>query len=215
MKDIAIFGAGGFGREIACLIKRINKQQPNTWNFIGFFDDDEGIWGTKNEYGEVLGGKDRLNAWDRELSLVITIGNPQVLHKIVNGINNHNISYPNIIDPAVDFLDTENVMMGKGNVICAKCVVSCNVRIGDFNLLNIGVGIGHDVSIGDYNVFMPVVNISGGVSIGMSNLFGVKSTVIQYLTVENNVTIGANSLLIKKAKSNGLYFGSPANRTDI
>ena len=50
MKDIAIFGAGGFGREVACLIKRINKQQPNTWNFIGFFDDDEKIWGAWNEY---------------------------------------------------------------------------------------------------------------------------------------------------------------------
>ena len=97
MKDIAIFGAGGFGREVACLIKRINMQHPNTWNFIGFFDDDEGIWGTKNEYGAVLGGIDKLNAWNKDLALVITIGNPQILHKIVDGITNQNIIYPNII----------------------------------------------------------------------------------------------------------------------
>ena len=37
MKDIAIYGAGGFGKEVACLIKRINEQEP-TWNLIGFFD---------------------------------------------------------------------------------------------------------------------------------------------------------------------------------
>ena len=91
MKDIAIFGAGGFGREIVCLIKRINKQHPNTWNFIGFFDDDERIWGTKNVYGEVLGGKDKLNNWDKELALIITIGSPQALHKIVDGITNQSI----------------------------------------------------------------------------------------------------------------------------
>lgn len=36
MKDIAIYGAGGFGREVASLIKRINRIE-NQWNFVGFF----------------------------------------------------------------------------------------------------------------------------------------------------------------------------------
>lgn len=31
MKDIAIYGAGGFGREVACLIKRINDHSPNAF----------------------------------------------------------------------------------------------------------------------------------------------------------------------------------------
>ena len=40
MKDIAIYGAGGMGRETACLIERINKASPKTiWNLIGFYDD--------------------------------------------------------------------------------------------------------------------------------------------------------------------------------
>ena len=39
MKKIAIFGAGGFGREVKWLIDDINEIQPN-WEFIGFFDDD-------------------------------------------------------------------------------------------------------------------------------------------------------------------------------
>ena len=38
MKDIAIYGAGGFGREVACLLRRINEQAPQ-WNLRGFFDD--------------------------------------------------------------------------------------------------------------------------------------------------------------------------------
>ena len=38
MKEIAIFGAGGFGREIACIINQIN-QANHCWKFIGFFDD--------------------------------------------------------------------------------------------------------------------------------------------------------------------------------
>ena len=38
MKDIAIYGFGGFGREVACVIQAINEIEP-TWNLVGFFDD--------------------------------------------------------------------------------------------------------------------------------------------------------------------------------
>lgn len=215
MKDIAIFGAGGFGREVACIINRINKQQPRTWNFIGFFDDDEKIWGAWNEYGKVIGGKKQLNAWDKELALVITIGSPQVLHKIVIDITNPHIIYPNLIDPTVDFLDPENVKMGKGNVICAKCFVSSNVEMGDFNLYNVDDGIGHDSRIGSYNVIMPNVNISGGVQIGDENMLGVKSTVLQNLKIGNQVRLGANSLLINNTKDGLLYIGNPAKKMEL
>ena len=65
MKDIAIYGAGGFGREVACLIRIINESldEPR-WKVIGFFDDNPDLKGTKNEYGTVLGGRDELNKWE-------------------------------------------------------------------------------------------------------------------------------------------------------
>jgi len=211
-KDIAIFGAGGFGREIACLIKRINEKEPNFWSFIGFFDDDETIKGTWNDYGKVIGGMDVLNSWSKPLNIVIAIGNPQVLEQIVGKIHNPNIIYPNLIDPNVEFMDKEKVEMGEGNVICMRSTISTNVKFGSFNLLNVAVGVGHDASFRDYNVMMPNVNISGGVAIGSGNLFGVKSTVLQYLKVGDRVKIGACSLLMRNAKSDNLYFGIPAER---
>lgn len=213
MKDIVIYGAGGYGREIACLINRINALKPE-WNLLGFLDDGVPI-GTKTEYGEVLGGLDFINNYPNEISVVIAIGTPSIIQKLVAEIINPKVDFPNLIDPNVEFLDINNVRMGKGNIICARCVVSCNVNIADFNLFNIGVGIGHDASFGSYNVLMPNVNISGGVETGNCNLFGVKSTVLQYLKVGNNVKIGANSLLMRKAKDDGLYFGTPANRADM
>ena len=215
MKDIAIFGAGGFGREIACLINRINNKEPDTWNFIGFFDDDETIKGKCNDYGSVIGGMDVLNQWKPSLSLVIAIGNPKVLEKLVGKIQNPNVEFPNLIDPNVEFMDKERVLMGKGNVICMHGIISTNVKFGDFNLLNVAVGVGHDASCGSYNVVMPNVNISGGVTIGNGNLFGVKSTVMQYLKIGDGITLGANSLLIKSAKEKALYMGIPAKKIII
>lgn len=213
MKDIVIYGAGGFGREVACLIRRINETSP-AWTLRGFIDD--GIEaGESNEYGMVLGGIDYLNNIDSPLGVAIAIGNPAAVKKVAEKVKNTYVDFPNIIDPDVLFLDKETFHMGKGNIMSSKCLVSCNVVIGDFNLFNIGVGIGHDVRICDYNVLMPNVNISGGVQIGCNNLFGVKSTVLQYLKIGDDVKIGANSLLMRNARSHSLYFGSPASRMEF
>lgn len=209
MKDIAIYGAGGFGREIACLIRLVNEKSP-LWNVIGFFDDDPTLKGKRNEYGEVLGGRDELNAWNKPLDVVVAIGSPTVLKKVVEGISNPNINFPNLIAPTVSFLDKNNIRLGKGNIICSNCLISCNVTIGDFNIFNGFVPVGHDTEIGNYNVVMPSVNISGGVKLGDENFLGVQSVVLQYVKMGNLVRLGANSVLMRNAKDGQLYMGNPA-----
>jgi sugar O-acyltransferase (sialic acid O-acetyltransferase NeuD family) len=214
MKDIAIFGAGGFGREVACLINLINKETP-TWNIIGFYDDNSQLKGSKNEYGEVLGGIDELNQYGMSLDLAIAIGSPNVIQKVVGNIKNKNISFPNIIAPSTIFLDESSVRMGKGNIICSRCLLSCNIIIGDFNLFNGNIPLGHDCEIGNYNVVMPSVNISGGVKMGDCNFLGVQSVVLQYLKIGNSVRLGANSVMMRNAKDGYLYMGNPAKKMEL
>lgn len=211
MKDIAIFAAGGFGREIACIIKMINRVEP-TWNFIGFFDDAENLHGLSNEYGKVLGGISVLNAWNEPLSVVLAIGNPKVLKIVTEKISNPLVDFPNLIAPNVIFLDRDSVRMGKGNVICPNSLISCNTELGDFNLLNVYAQVGHDTKLGNYNVVMPTVNISGGITIGECNLFGVKSTVLQYKKIGNNVTIAPGSVMMRNGKDGVTYMGNPATK---
>ena len=213
MKDLAIYGAGGFGREVACLIRQINEVTP-TWNFIGFFDDGKAK-GERNEYGICLGGLIDLNAWTSELSVVMAIGSPTTLSTLIGKIVNPKIVFPNIIAPTTIFLDCESVIMGQGNIICHRCLISCNVTIGNFNLFNGHIPIGHDTIIGDYNVIMPSVNISGGVEIGNCNFMGVQSVVLQYQKIGNNVRIGANSVIIRTAKDENLYMGNPATKVKL
>lgn len=211
MEKIAIFGAGGFGREVACLINRINEEMPesNPWQFIGFFDD--GIAkGSRNEYGEILGGVKELNEWEEDLAVVIAIGSPRIVELIVNKLTSPKLSFPNIIAPDVIFFDQNNCRIGKGNIISYASLISCNVEIGDHNILNGYVTVGHDTTIGNYNSFMPNVKVSGEVRIGDKNYFGVGSTILQQITVGNNTTVGANSLIIRKTKDGVTYVGSPA-----
>ena len=214
MKDLAIFGAGGFGREIACIIKQINAIEPK-WNLIGFFDDNESLLGSSNEYGVVLGNTEVLNSWNKPLSIVIAIGNPNILRNVSEKINNQLIDFPNIIAPNACIMDYDNIKMGKGNVICPNCLISCNVELGDFNLINVMSQLGHDTKMMNYNVVMPSVNISGGVAVGNCNLFGVKSFIIQYKTIENNVLITPGSIMLRNGKDHTTYMGNPAKKIEL
>jgi len=208
MKDIAIFGAGGFGREIACIINLLNKEHK-VWNLIGFFDD--GLEkDTQNEYGKILGGMTELNQWDSPLSIVVAIGNPKTLKFVVEKIVNPYVDFPNIVAPNVFMMDGESLKMGKGNVICPNSLISCNIRLGDFNLLNVFTQVGHDTELGDFNIVMPSVNISGGIKIGNGNLFGVKSTILQYKKIGDAVTVAPGSVLSRNAKDGKMYIGNPA-----
>lgn len=211
MKDIAIYGAGGFGREIACLINLINEKSRE-WNIIGFLDDNESLWETANKYGRVLGGANWLNQYDKSLAVAIAVGNPAAVKTIVENINNPNVSFPNLYAPTVTFLDKESLEIGQGNIFCSNCFISCNVKIGSFNLFNGYIPIGHDAVIGDCNVIMPSCNISGGVEMGNENFLGVQSVVLQYIKIGNNTRIGANSVIMRKTKDGFLYIGNPAKR---
>lgn len=209
MKDIAIYGAGGFGCEVACLIDRINKETP-TWNMIGFFDDVKSKGTEIHHFGKVLGNIDTLNLYSQELAIVVAIGNPNAVKSIVNAINNPNIHFPNLIHPNFYIADPLTFCIGKGNIIQGSCAVTCNVTLGDFNTLNGSICLGHDVKIGSFNSIMPAVRISGEVSIGNLNFFGVASIVLQQIKIGNNIKLGAGSVLMTKPKDNSLYMGNPA-----
>lgn len=209
MKNIAIYGAGGFGREIACLIKRINEKNKQ-WDFIGFFDDGKDR-GSHNEYGKILGGISELNSWKSPLSIVIAIGSPKILFSVVSKISNKLVDFPNIIAPDVTFLDYESLQLGKGNLICSSCLFSCNIKIGDFNIFNGFITVGHDTQIGNYNSLMPAVRVSGEVGIGNCNFFGVSSVVLQQIQIGCNTIIGTNSVVIRKTKDGNTYVGNPAS----
>ena len=209
MKKIAIIGAGGFGREVVCLINAINEKSKE-WDFIGFFDDVKDI-GYENEYGKVLGRIKDLNSYPESLAVVVAIAKPSAIEVIVKSITSPNIYFPNLIAPDIISFDKNNMSLGQGNIIGFGCSISCNVRIGNFNIFNCFISIGHDTRIGDYNAVMPSTKISGDITIGDRNFFGASSVILEKLTIGNDTTIGANSLIFRNTKDKNTYIGNPAS----
>lgn len=212
--NIAIYGAGGFGKEVACLIKRINTNGGD-WNLIGFFDDTKPTGTLISSYGQVLGGMAALDQVNESLAIAIAINDNKAVRRIRENIRNPKISFPNLIDPSLFYVDEQTVLMGEGNIIQNHCMISCDVTLGNFNLINDHVVVGHDNRIGDFNGLMPAAHLSGSVTIGDNNLLGVASVVLQGMTIGNGVTLGANSVLMTQPRDNSTYLGVPAKRFDF
>lgn len=208
MKNIAIFGAGGFGREVKTIIDKINEINPNTYKFVGFYDDGIEKGTIINEH-PILGGVEDLNEVTEELALVVSIGDPKIKAKILNRINNKNIIYPTIIHPNTS-ISKDDVAIGEGNIICEGVIITCNIKIGNFVILNLMCTVGHDTTIGNNCAFMPSVNISGEVNIHENVYVGTGAKIINLLEVGANTIVGAGAVVSRSLPANCTAVGIPA-----
>ena len=194
MKNIAVIGSGGLGREVLGIIQSINRKE-NSWNFIGFYDDN-----LSNDFINgfpILGQIDELNQINEELNVVIAIGNPKIKKLIKNKIVNSQIKFPTLIHPSVEIYSEENVVLGKGVVIAANSVLTVNIEISDFVYINTAAVIAHDTKIGKYSMIMPTVSISAGGEIGEKVYIGNGTKIDYYVHIKNNEIIPAGSVLTK------------------
>ena len=208
LNQIAIFGAGGFGLEVAMLIEQINTVQRE-WELIGFFDDGESKGKIINGY-PVLGGIDELNHWQSELSMVFALGIAHTKKSIWQKIDNRNISHPILIHPSVIMGRKEYVTIGKGSIICAGTIITTNISIGEHVILNLSCTVGHETQIGHFSSFMPTCNISGEVTIGEATFWGTGAKVINGKRIGNHVTIGAGAVVTEDIPDNATAVGVPA-----
>ena len=207
MKKIAIYGAGGLGREIAQLINQINAKSPQ-WEFLVYFDDN--IEKGKIIRGQdVLGGINDLNLIDQDLCLLICIADCQIRAKIVNGISNSKITYPSLIHPSV-IIDETDIQLGEGSIITAGNILTTDISIGKHSIINLACTVGHDVVIEDYCAVMPGVHLSGNITIGEGTLIGTGARVLQNLSIGNHAKIGAGAVVTKHVSNGHTVVGIPA-----
>tara|TARA_Y100001958_G_C21243063_1_gene571662 strand:+ start:871 stop:1515 length:645 start_codon:yes stop_codon:yes gene_type:complete len=211
MKDIAIYGAGGFGKEVACIINLINEKELQ-WNFVGFFDDGKPVGSEISHFGKVIGNLNDLNLWENKINIVFALGNPGILNRLVMKVKNRKVNFPNIIHPHAFFADKRSLNIGVGNVIVRACSFSCDVTIGNFNQFNSLSSLAHDVQVGSFNVFNPLTRVSGEVSIGSNNSFGIGTIILQKIKIGNRVKVAPSSVIMRKTKDDCFYMGNPAKK---
>ncbi len=207
MKKIAVYGAGGLGREIKMLIDQINEHTPS-YQFVGFFDDGKEKGSIVNGY-PVLGGRDELNAWPDQLGVIYAMGYPEIKKRLLNYLNNDKIFFPTLISPNA-YIGKDDVEIGEGTVIFAGCSVTVNIRIGKHVTVSVLTTIGHDTVIEDLVSFMPGVNVSGEILIREGVYVGTNASIIHGLQVGEYTIIGAGAAVNRSLPAFCTAVGVPA-----
>lgn len=208
MKDLYIIGAGGFGREVAWLVERINAVEP-TWNLVGFIDDDESKWDTNEDDYPVLGGCEYLKKLGNVYA-VCAIGAARIRKIVIEKMKESTVKFATLIDPSA--LISKRVEIGEGTIICANSIITVDIKIGEHVIINLDCTIGHDDIIDDFVTIYPSVNVSGNVYLGECCELGTGMQIIQGKRVVGNTIIGAGTVVVRDIETSGTYVGSPAKK---
>ena len=208
MKDLIIFGASGFGREVAWAVERLNKVTP-TWNLLGFMDDADDIQGTKINGYPVLGKTADVGNYP-DVYFVVAVGASRTRERIVTNMRtvNPSIKFGTVIDPSVEMSDL--VTIGEGTIICAHTIITVNIEIGAHVIINLDCTVGHDAVLQDFVTLYPSVNVSGITNIGHAVELGTGMQIIQGKTVGDYSIVGAGAVVVKDIPAKCTAVGSPA-----
>ena len=126
MDNLYIIGAGGFGKEVAALVERINEVKP-TWNLKGFLDDNADKLGTQWFDYPIIGGVDHLANTRETIYVVCAIGPAKIRRTIIRKVSKYtNVKFATLIDPSV--IQTRNVSIGEGSIIWIGSILSVHSR---------------------------------------------------------------------------------------
>lgn len=208
MKPLIIIGAGGFGREVAWLIERIN-QKSQTWDILGFIDDSPEKHGCVLNGYPVLGGLDNVKDF-RHAHFVCAVGNASVRKEIIQKVRDlvPDACFATLIDPSV--IMSSSVSIGEGSIVCAGSILTVNINIGSQVHINLDCTVGHDCVLGDFTTLYPSVNLSGGVNIGCMTELGTGSQILQYKTIGSGSIVAAGSVVINDIPDKCMAAGVPA-----
>lgn len=205
MDTFAIFGAGGFGREVMPLVASSIRGAR-----LVFIDDH--LAGTAVNGYEVISADD-FALLDGDRFFNIAIANSKLRETIAEkmiagGAQPFTVSANNALS-----LDGNDI--GEGAIMCPFTMVTSNAKIGRFFHANIYSYVAHDCVIGDFVTFAPSVHCNGSVKVEDHAYIGT-GAIIKQGTPDRPIIIGEGSIVGMGAvvtKSVAPYttvFGNPA-----
>ncbi|HNW46560.1 MAG TPA: acetyltransferase [Thermotogota bacterium] len=207
MLPLAVYGAGGLGREILYYTHQYNEIHGK-FVIEGFYDDGIEAGSIVDGY-PVLGGLETLKRKTAPTALVMGIADTKIKGRLMESLSDHpNISFPTIVHPTAFLAHTAKLQ--EGVVLAPFTFVSLNAVVGRGVFVNVGTQLGHDAIIRDYCSLMPSVNLSGGVVLEEGCYVGVGAKILQNITIGAWSVVGANSLVLRNVPSGVTAFGTPA-----
>lgn len=198
MNQIAVYGAGGFGREVACTANSAMSDGESV-EVVCFIDDDEAVSGTLLNDLEVLTLKQAKEKYPAA-RVVSGLGVPKMREATIEKARAAGFDFATLVHRRTEM--SKWIEVGEGTIICAGNILTTNIVLGKHVQINLHCTIGHDVVIDDYVTLAPGVHVSGYVHIGKRAYIGTGAVIIggtrnNPLTIGDDVIIGAGACVTK------------------
>jgi len=226
----AIFGSGGFGREVAWLARSDPSERRTPVCFVD--DGASGDGASEDEEREAKStdvvpseGSDlsisrlpvlsleRFTEHHADTPLVIAIGRPDIRRAIANRLTAGALRSTTLVHDGVRL--SPSVVIGEGSIVCEGALLTVDITLGRHVHVNLGCTIGHDSHIGDFTTLSPGVHVSGHVTIEPDVFIGTGAVILNGrsdapLVIGAGSVIGAGAVVMKGTEPGGLYVGVPA-----
>ncbi len=211
VQQIAVYGAGGFAREVAWLVESCNNQEE-LYQIVCFIDDSPATHGTLiNDIPSM--SLEAVCQHFPEAAVVIGIGAPHTRQKVAEKVAAAGLKTATIIHPRTEM--SRWIEIGEGIVICAGNILTTNIVLGKQVQINLDCTIGHDVIMDDYSTLAPGVHISGCVRLGKRVYVGTGAVIINGtqdapVVIGDDAVVGAGACVTKSVSPGVTVVGIPA-----
>lgn len=200
---LAIYGAGGLGREVRQLACAINAHQ-HRWDRLFFIDDihpQRMLDGTPVTDLASAQGVDAVE-------VVIAVGEPALRARLSAKIRAAGLSFATLVHP--DVMLPDSTSLGEGVVICRHAFISCDCVIEHNVYLQPHCCLGHDCQIGEHAIISPGVMLGGECCIGRRVFIGMNASVKEKVRIGHNVIISMGAALFNDVQDGLIALGNPA-----
>ena len=194
MKQIVIVGAGGFGREAAWLVERINRSAP-AFQVIGFCDDDETKGAGRVGGIPLLGKVETIAGRFGPVGFFCAVGDNRARKEVTAMARSAGLEPVTLVDPSAAI--APDAVLGEGCFVGINSVVSVGTSLGQGVIVNDQAVVGHDVRIGSFAQLCPGVCVSGGCEIGEGALLGTNAGTIPCRKLGAWSVLGAGTMALR------------------
>lgn len=211
MTQVAIYGAGGFAREVAWLVEDCGRAGDGH-QVVCFMDDNPAAHGKTLNGIPVMGLEAARRTFPQALA-VGGVGSPKTRQGLMENAAAAGFSFATLVHPRVE--RSSWIRMGAGTVICAGNILTTNIVLGEHVQINLDCTIGHDVIMGDFATLAPGAHISGCVQLGRRTYVGTGAVIINGtqespIVIGDDAVIGAGACVTRNVEPGATVVGVPA-----
>lgn len=198
---LAIYCAGGFGREIIGLARAVNR-----WERIVYVDD---VTPEKTVADTPVYRFEEVGALGGAVEFVIASGEPAGRAKLYDKIKAAGYPLATLVSPWASVGDRTTI--GEGSILC-DCTLTVDIQVGVNVLINGRAIAGHDVIFGAHSVVSPNVFLGGHTILGEQVYLAPGAMVKDRITIGKSAIVSLGAVILRNVKPKSIMVGNPAKK---